>query len=103
MSGCLVGLIISVLSVVFLTIFRLLGFALTLMVTSVASLVIGVDEATERIAQSWIEQSTGNGIMIGYNPTAREGLKAAAGGLLFLGWLLDIGAIYLIVSIIANG
>jgi hypothetical protein len=76
-----VGLIISIVSVVFLVVFRLLGFGVTLMVTSVASLLIGVDEATDRIAAAWIEQSTGNGLMIGYNPAAREGLRAAAGGL----------------------
>ena len=83
----------------FLAIFRILSFMLILMVTSISSLFVGVNVATDRIASSWIEQSTGMGFPLGYTQTARDGLRAVAGMMLVLGWLLDIGVIYLLVMI----
>jgi hypothetical protein len=103
MSGCLVELIFRLVGMVFEAIFRLIGFVLMLMVAAVSSLFVGVDEATDRIADSWLEQTAGAGVNIGYSPAAREGAKAAAGFMLVVGWLLSIGAIWLIVSMIANG
>jgi hypothetical protein len=99
MFGCMVGLIATIIA----GIFRLVGFVLMLMVTSVSSLFIGVDEATARIANSWLEQSAGMGVHIGYSPAAREGARAAAGFMLVVGWLLSIGAVWWIVSAVANG
>lgn len=102
MSGCLVGLIWNLMVVVLMAVIRVIGFLVMLMVTSVASLFVGVETAIDRISVSWIEQSTGGGIPIGYNPAAREGLRAAAGGLLVLGWFLNIVVIFLLLSLLVN-
>ena len=102
MSGCLVGLIWNLLVAVITAMFRAIGFLLMLMITAISSLFVGFRRATDRIADSWIEQAAGNGVNIGYNPTGRAGMKVAAGLLLIVGWLLTIWVIYLIVSIIGN-
>jgi hypothetical protein len=103
MFGCLVGLTYTIVTAVFTVIFRIVGMVLMMMAMSVGSLFVGVDTAIDRIAFSWIEQATGDGIQIGYNPVARDGVRMAAGLVLVMGWILDIGLIYLIVSIVANG
>jgi hypothetical protein len=81
---------------------RIIGFMVMLMATAVASLFIGFDTATDRISTYWIQQSAGQGVNLGYNPNVREGLKTAAGGLLFLGWLLNIGVFIMILLMMAN-
>lgn len=98
MFGCMVGMIATI----FAAIFRVIGFLVLLMVTSVSSLFVGVDEATDRISESWLEQSAGMGMNIGYSPAARDSAKAAAWFMLVVGWLLTIGAVYIIVSLIVN-
>jgi hypothetical protein len=102
MRGCLVELIWRLMVFAIIVIFRVIGFMLMLMVVSVSSLFVGVEEATNRIAFSWIQQATGNGIMIGYNPIAREALKLAAALMLVVGWLLTIATVWWIVSMVAN-
>jgi len=96
-----VGLIFNLLAVIMLTAMRIIGFMAMLMVTAIASLFIGSDTATERISSYWIQQSTSSGFPIGYNPNAREGLKTAAGGLLALGWFLNVGLVILVISMVA--
>lgn len=99
MSGCLVGLIFSVV----VAIVGMIRLTFLLMATSVGSLFIGPDEATNRIATSWIEQSAGRGVNIGYSPVARGGMKVAAWILLIIGWLVTIGFVHVIVSAFGNG
>ncbi len=88
--------------VTLMAVLRVIGVLIMLMVTAVASLFVGVDTAIDRISGSWIEQSTSGGIPIGYNPATRDGVRAAAGFMLVIGWLLTIGFIYLVVSMVAN-
>ena len=113
MRGCLVGLIarvvggmlmilVNVIWILLLAALRVLWFLVMLMVTSTVSLFVGVNTAIDRITFSWIEQATGNGVMIGYNQASRSGLKVAAGLMIFIGWLLTIGTIYFIVTMFAN-
>lgn len=113
MSGCLVGLIsrlifylagviMSLVWILLLLALRVIRFLVLVMFTANSSLFVGVRTAVDRLSQSWIEQSTGQGVMVGYNPGTRGSMKAAAWLLLIVGWLLTIGAIYLAVRLIAN-
>lgn len=102
MRWCLVGLIWNVITALFAAIFRVMGFLVMLMITSISSLFIGVNRATDRIAASWIEDAAGRGMNIGYRPAGRAGMKVAAWLLLIVGWFLTIWVIYLIVAAIAN-
>jgi hypothetical protein len=98
MFGCVVGLIVAVL----VAVVGLIRVTIMLMATSVSSLVVGPDRAAERIADSWIEQSAGQGVNIGYNTVTRSGVKAGAWILLIVGWIVTIGVIVLILSMIVN-
>lgn len=102
MSGCLVGLAWNLFVTVTTVIFRVIGFVLMLMVTALASLFVGVNTAIDRIAASWIEQFSGNGVNIGYTETSRNGAKVAAGTLLVVGWALNIVVIFLVLSMVVN-
>jgi hypothetical protein len=68
----------------------MIRLTLLLMATSVGSLFIGVDEATDRIADTWIEEANGRGINLGYTETGRNGAKAGAIMLLIIGWIVTI-------------
>ena len=94
--------ILSVAWIVLLLTLRLGWFLMVIMFTAIASLFVGVNVAIDRLSQSWIEQATGNGVMVGYNPASRGSMRVAAWLLLIVGWLLTLGAVYLIVSMFAN-
>lgn len=98
MSGCLVGMIVGILA----AIVGMIRFTIMLMATSVGSLFVGVDKATDRMAESWIEDATGHGVNLGYSPVTRGGLKVGATILVILGWLLTIGAIVMVVKMAAG-
>lgn len=98
MTGCIVGLIVSVV----VAIVGLIRLTVMLMATSVSSLFVGPDEAARRIANSWIEQSNGQGVNLGYSPVMRGGVRVAAWILLIVGWLVTIGVIYWIATIVAK-
>jgi hypothetical protein len=93
-----VGLIIGVV----VAIFGLIRLTVMLMATSVSSLIVGPDEAVDRIADSWIEQSAGRGVNLGYNPVTRGGVKVAASLLLVVGWIVTIGVIFLIANLVIH-
>jgi hypothetical protein len=101
LTGCLIQLILGIVVFVLLAAFRLLEFVLILVITSASAIFIGPDEAIERIADSWIEVSTANGVPIGYDPAAREAVKATAAGLLVVGWALILGIAYLVITNLA--
>lgn len=102
MSGCLVGLAWNMMVALLTAIFRLMCFLLLVMVTAISSLFVGVDVAVDRIANSWIEQTAGRGLNIGYNPTARNGMRVGAVALLIVGWILSIGVVVLIVRLFGS-
>jgi len=99
MFGCVVGLIVAVV----VAVVGLIRLTLMLMTTSVSSLIVGPGQAVDRIADSWIEQSAGRGMNLGYNPVTRNGTRVGAVILLVIGWIVTIGVVFLIVSLIANG
>lgn len=98
MAGCLIGLVVGVVAAVV----GLIRFTIMLMATSTASLFVGPSNAADSMADSWIDQSTAQGVNLGYNPVTRNGARVAAWVVLIFGWLVTIGLIYWIVTLFAN-
>lgn len=96
MTGCLLGMVIGVI----VAIIAMIRFTIMLMATSVGSLFVGVDEATDRIADSWIEQSNGRGVNLGYSPATRGGLKVGAVLMVIAGWIITLWIAWHTISFI---
>lgn len=82
---------------------RLLGLMFFLSATSITSLFVGVPTAVERIADSWTEEATSNGIPLGTRPELRNGLIALAYLVLILGWVVIIGVVIFLIQLLVSG